>query len=40
MPEYEKYLERAYETLDSAKIFKNEKYNISQAYYAMFYAAF
>ena len=30
MPEYKKYLERAY--LDSAKIFKNEKYNISQAY--------
>ncbi len=42
MPEYEKYLERAYEALDSAKIlFENEKYNssISQAYYAMFYAA-
>jgi len=31
MPEYKKYLERAY--LDSAKIlFENEKYNISQAY--------
>ena len=42
MPEYEKYLERAYEALDSAKIlFENKKYNssISQAYYAMFYAA-
>ena len=42
MPEYEKYLERAYEVLDSAKIlFENEKYNssVAQAYYAMFYAA-
>ena len=35
MSEYEKYLEKAYEALDSAKIlFENEKYNssISQAY--------
>ncbi|ADC66319.1 HEPN domain protein [Ferroglobus placidus DSM 10642] len=42
MAEYEKYLERAYEALESAKIlFENEKYNasISQAYYAMFYAS-
>ena len=42
MSEYEKYLERAYEALDSAKIlFENAKYNssISQAYYAMLYAA-
>jgi len=35
MAEYEKYLERAYESLESAKIlFKSGKYNasISQAY--------
>lgn len=42
MAEHEKYLERAYESLESAKIlFENRKYNasISQAYYAMFYAS-
>ncbi len=42
MPEHERYLERAYEALESAKIlFENGKYNasISQAYYAMFYAS-
>ena len=42
MAEYEKYLERAYESLESAKIlFENGKYNasISQAYYSMFYAS-
>jgi uncharacterized protein (UPF0332 family) len=42
MAEYEKYLERAYEALESAKIlFENERYNasISQAYYSMFYAS-
>lgn len=42
MAEHEKYLERAYESLESAKIlFENGKYNasISQAYYAMFYAS-
>ncbi|WP_456327512.1 HEPN domain-containing protein [Archaeoglobus sp.] len=36
------YLEKAYESLESAKIsFENRKYNasISQAYYAMFYAS-
>ena len=42
MAEHEKYLERAYEALESAKIlFERGKYNasISQAYYAMFYAS-
>ncbi len=42
MPEYEKYLERAYEAIESARIlFENGKYNasISQAYYSMFYAS-
>jgi len=42
MAEHEKYLDRAYEALESAKIlFEKEKYNasISQAYYAMFYAS-
>lgn len=42
MAEYEKYLERAYESLESAKIlFENGKYNasISQDYYTMFYAS-
>ncbi len=42
MPEHEKYLERAYDALESAKIlFESEKYNasISQAYYSMFYAS-
>ena len=42
MAVYEKYLERAYEALESAKIlFENERYNasISQAYYSMFYAS-
>ncbi len=40
--EYERYLERAYESLESAKIlFENGKFNasISQAYYSMFYAS-
>jgi uncharacterized protein (UPF0332 family) len=42
MAEYEKYLERAYESLESAKIlFESGKHNasISQAYYSMFYAS-
>ncbi|AIY89391.1 HEPN domain-containing protein [Geoglobus acetivorans] len=42
MPEYEKFLERAYEALESARIlFENGKYNaaVSQAYYSMFYAS-
>ena len=42
MGEYEKYLEKAHESLESAEIlFEKEKYNtsISQAYYAMFYAS-
>jgi len=42
MAEHKKYLERAYESLESAKIlFENEKYNasISQTYYTMFYAS-
>lgn len=42
MPEHEKYMERAYEALESARIlFENGKYNAStsQAYYSMFYAS-
>ena len=42
MSEHDAYMERAYEALESAKILlENEKYNasVSQAYYAMFYAA-
>ena len=42
MPEHEKYMERAYDALESAKIlFESGKYNasISQAYYSMFYAS-
>ncbi len=42
MPEYEKFLERAYDALESARIlFENGKYNaaVSQAYYSMFHAS-
>lgn len=42
MAEHEKYMERAYEAIESARIlFENGKYNasISQAYYSMFYAS-
>lgn len=42
MPEANKYIEKAYEALDAAKIlFEKEKFNsaVSQAYYSMFYAA-
>ena len=42
MPEHERYLERAYDSLESAKIlFDNGKYgaSVSQAYYSMFYAS-
>ena len=42
MPEHEKYMERAYDALESARIlFESRKYNasISQAYYSMFYAS-
>ncbi len=42
MAEHEKYMERAYETIESARIlFENGKYNAStsQAYYSMFYAS-
>lgn len=42
MAEHEMYLERSYESLESAKIlFENGKFNAStsQAYYAMFYAS-
>jgi hypothetical protein len=42
MPEHEKYMERAFEAIESARIlFENGKYNasISQAYYSMFYAS-
>ena len=42
MAEYERYMERAYEALESARILlENRKHNasISQSYYAMFYAS-
>lgn len=42
MAEHEKYVERAYEAIESARIlFESGKYNAStsQAYYSMFYAS-
>jgi uncharacterized protein len=42
MPEYEDYISRAQEALDSARILlDNEKFNstVSEAYYSMYYSA-